>query len=282
MNDETEHTTSWLERISKTLMRDPHNRNELVTIIREAKDRALIDQDALQMIEGVLRVSEMSADDIMIPRPQMAMIEADMTIAQALPIITESNHSRFPVFDTSKDKVVGILMAKDLLLHMDQDPKKTGIQHLIRPATFIPDSKRLNILLKEFRLRHNHMAIIIDEYGNIDGLVTIEDVLEQIVGKIEDEYDAQDEEDETHIKQIDTTVAEVLALTPIETFNAYFNKNFNNEEFDTIGGIVLQSFSHLPKAGETVLLEDLEITILEASDRGIKRLRIYRKPQKGS
>ncbi len=279
MNDETEPHKSWLERLSETLMRDPHNRDELLTTIREAKARALIDQDALQMIEGVLRVSEMKVDDIMIPRPQMVMIESDMTIAQTLPIVTESNHSRFPVYDTSEDKVLGILLAKDLLEHMTHHPEDTCIDTLIRPAIFIPDSKRLNVLLREFRLRHNHMAIVIDEYGNIDGLVTIEDVLEQIVGNIEDEYDAQTAQ-RTHIKQIDADVAEVLAITPIDEFNAYFSKNFNDEEFDTIGGIVLQLFSHLPKAGETIEIEDLEITILEANERGIARLRIYRNPPK--
>ena len=280
MTEDNEHNKSWLERLSETLMRDPHNRNELVTIIREAKDRALIDQDALQMIEGVLRVSEMDVDDIMIPRPQMVMIEANMIIAHALPIITESNHSRFPVFDATKDKVIGILLAKDLLQLLHQDPNHTSITNLIRPAIFIPASKRLNVLLKEFRLRHNHMAIVIDEYGNVDGLVTIEDVLEQIVGNIEDEYDAHNDDDITPIRQLDPTVAVVDALTNITEFNTYFGKNLSNEEFDTIGGLVLQAFSHLPSAGETVEIEDLEITVLEASDRGIRKLRVYRNPPK--
>lgn len=279
MTDDNEQHKSWLERLSETLMRDPHNRDELMTIIREAKDRALIDQDAYQMIEGVLCVSEMDVDDIMIPRPQMVMIEADMVIADALPIITESNHSRFPVFDASKDKVTGILLAKDLLQLLHQDPQHTSIKKLIRPAIFIPASKRLNVLLKEFRLRHNHMAIVIDEYGNVDGLVTIEDVLEQIVGNIEDEYDAEDDEI-APIRQLEPAIAEVDALTSVPEFNAYFDKNLSDEEFDTIGGLVLQAFSHLPNTGETVEIEDLEITVLEASDRGIQKLRVYRNPPK--
>jgi magnesium and cobalt transporter len=280
MNDDNEQNKSWLDRLSETLMRDPHNRDELITILRQAKDRALIDHDALQMLESVIHVSEMNVDDVMIPRPQMVMIESDMTVEEALPIITESNHSRFPVYDTGEDKITGILLAKDLLQLMHEDPSNTSIEKLIRPAIFIPDSKRLNVLLKEFRLRHNHMAIVIDEYGNVDGLVTIEDVLEQIVGDIEDEYDAEDEEDETFIKQIDTSVAEVHALTPIEEFNQYFDTKLSDEEFDTIGGIVLQAFSHLPKEGETVEIGDLEFTIIEASDRGIQRLRIYCNPPK--
>ncbi len=278
MNDETEPHTSWLDRISKTLMRDPHNLSELISTIREAKDRAIIDQDALQMIEGVIRVSQMCVDDIMIPRPNMVMIESDMTAQNALPIIIKSNHSRFPVFDTRENKVVGILMAKDFLQLMHTNPHSNSIQELIRPAIFIPDSKRLNVLLKEFRLRHNHMAIVIDEYGNVDGLVTIEDVLEQIVGNIEDEYDTQNRETKTHIKQVDPCIADVLAITPISEFNSYFAKNLSDEEFGTIGGVVLQAFSYLPKEGETIQIQDLNITVLKATDRGIHSLRINHNP----
>lgn len=280
MNDNNQQNKSWIERLSETLMRDPHNRNELLAMLHHAKDRTLIDPDALQMIEGVIHVSEMNVDDIMIPRPQMVMVEANMTLEEALPVITESNHSRFPVYDAGEDKVIGMLLAKDLLQLMHVSPGNTSIEKLVRPAFFIPDSKRLNVLLKEFRLRHNHMAIVINEYGNIDGLVTIEDVLEQIVGNIEDEYDAEDEAEETHIKQIDPNITELHALTPIEEFNAYFGTQLSNEEFDTIGGIVLQAFSHLPKEGETVDVDGLEFTILEATERGIQRLRLYKTPPK--
>ncbi|PHQ81007.1 MAG: magnesium/cobalt efflux protein [Coxiella sp. (in: Bacteria)] len=277
MSDDNEPNKSWINRISGALQRNPRNRDELVHMISEAKDRGIIDPDALPMIEGVIRVSEMNVSDITIPRPQMVMLESDMSLQDALPIITHSSHSRFPVFDASEDKIIGILLAKDVLQLSHSNPAKTGIQALVRPASFIPDSKRLNVLLKEFRLKHNHMAIVIDEYGNIDGLVTIEDVLEQIVGNIEDEYDVEDGHT-TFIKQIDTNITEVDALTPIDEFNAYFDLHFSDEECDTIGGLVLKAFSHLPKEGETVDIEELEITILEASERGIKRLRIYYNP----
>ena len=279
MNEPNEPPKTWLSRISETLLRDPHTRDELVTIIREGKERALIDQDTLQMIEGVLKVTEMDVRDIMIPRPQMVTLESDMSVTQALPIITESAHSRFPIYDLSQDKIIGILLAKDLLQAADTNPLKTTIENFARPATFIPDNKRLSVLLKEFRLEHNHMAIIVDEYGNIDGLITIEDVLEQIVGDIEDEYDTE-EQTKVHIKQVDVDIAEVNALTPIEEFNTHFEKQFDDEEFDTIGGLTLQAFSHLPKEGETVEIEDLEITILKANKRGIQLLRIYRNPPK--
>lgn len=278
MNEPNEpHHKSWLERISESLLRDPHSREELISIIREAKDRALIDSDALHMLEGVLGVIEMDVSDIMIPRPKMVMLESDMTAEQALPIITESTHSRFPVYDTSQDKIIGILLAKDLLRLPHNKQKLTHIQTVARAATFVPESKRLNVLLKEFRLKHNHMAIVIDEYGNVAGLITIEDVLEQIVGNIVDEYDIE-EIATTNIKQINDHVAEVCALTPIEEFNKFFNKTFSAEEFDTIGGLVLQAFSHLPKTGETIELENLEITVLNASDRGIQLLRVYIHP----
>ncbi len=279
MNEPQEPHKSWLERISGSLLRDPHSREELISIIREAKDRALIDNDALQMIEGVIGVAEMDVSDIMVPRPKMVTLESDMTAEQALPIIIESTHSRFPIYNTSLDKIIGILLAKDLLRLAHTKQNITHIQTLARAATFVPESKRLNVLLKEFRLKHNHMAIVIDEYGNIAGLITIEDVLEQIVGNIVDEYDIHQSQP-THIKQVESKVAEVNALTPIEEFNTYFNKNFDEEAFDTIGGLILQAFSHLPKAGETIELENLEITILDASDRGIKRLRVYVKPPK--
>ena len=196
-------------------------------------------------------------------------------LQEVLAIVTESAHSRFPVFDASDNKVIGILLAKDLLQLLHDNSTYTSIHDLLRPAFFIPESKRLNILLREFRLKHNHMAIVIDEYGNIDGLVTIEDVLEQIVGSIVDEHDT-DEEEIDYIKQIDANVAEIDALTPIEEFNKHFAKQFDDETCDTIGGLVLQKFSHLPKEGETIEIDDLEITVLQATNRGIQKLRVYR------
>lgn len=279
MTDEPEHSRGLFGRLSDALLRNPHSRDELISIIGEAKDRAIIDADTHEMIEGVLRVNEMSVDDVMVPRPQMVMIEAEMNVADAIPVITQSAHSRFPVIDTGEDKILGILLAKDLLLYTDIKQANTKVVDFIRPATFIPETKRLNVLLKEFRLQHNHMAVVVDEYGNIAGLITIEDVLEQIVGDIEDEYDIEDTQ-EVMIKQIDVDIAEVNALTPVDEFNAYFDKQLDEETFDTIGGMVLQAFSHLPKTGETIEIEDLEITVLTASNRGIQSLRIYRNPPK--
>lgn len=275
MDDPQKSNTSWLTRLRRLFLRTPENNRELINIICHAKDIALIDNDSFRMIQGVLALSEMTAGDIMVPRPQMDMLEADMSIKEVLTIVTESAHSRFPVFDTSDNKVTGILLAKDLLQLLHNNPTQKNIQDLLRPPFLIPESKRLNILLREFRLKHNHMAIVIDEYGNIDGLVTIEDVLEQIVGSIVDEHDLNEDAIE-YIKQLDVNVAEVDALTPIDHFNQHFDKHFDDEACDTIGGLVLQKFSHLPKEGETVEIDDLEITVLKATDRGIQKLRVYR------
>lgn len=275
MDDAKKLHASWLTRLRRLFLRTPDNNRELINIICHAKDRALIDNDSFRMMQGVLALSEMTAGDIMVPRPQMDMLETDMSIKEVLTIVTESAHSRFPVFDPNDNKVTGILLAKDLLQLLHNNPNQKNIQDLLRPPFLIPESKRLNILLREFRLKHNHMAIVIDEYGNIDGLVTIEDVLEQIVGSIVDEYDLNEDTIE-YIKQLDVSVAEVDALTPIEHFNQHFDKHFDNEACDTIGGLVLQKFSHLPKEGETVEIDDLEITVLKATDRGIQKLRVYR------
>ena len=275
MTDPTKSDASWLKRLRRLFLRAPENNRELIDTIRETKDRALIDNDSFRMLQSVLTLTDMTADDVMVPRPQMDMLEDDMSIQEVLAIVTESAHSRFPVFDASDNKVIGILLAKDLLQLLHDNSTYTSIHDLLRPAFFIPESKRLNILLREFRLKHNHMAIVIDEYGNIDGLVTIEDVLEQIVGSIVDEHDT-DEEEIDYIKQIDANVAEIDALTPIEEFNKHFAKQFDDETCDTIGGLVLQKFSHLPKEGETIEIDDLEITVLQATNRGIQKLRVYR------
>lgn len=275
MLDSKKSDSSLLKRLHRLLLRAPESNKELIDIICEAKERALIDNDSFRMIQGVLTLADTTVGDIMVPRPQMDMLEADMTIKEVLAIVTESAHSRFPIFDTSDNKVVGILLAKDLLQLLHDNPAHKNIQDLLRPAVFIPESKRLNVLLREFRLKHNHMAIVIDEYGNIDGLITIEDVLEQIVGSIVDEHDT-DEAIVDYIKQLDVNVAEVNALTPIHDFNTHFEKNFDEEACDTIGGLVLQKFSHLPKKGETIEIDDLEITVLKATNRGIQKLRVYR------
>ena len=274
MNDDKDgpHKT-WFERLSHVLLREPQDREQLITLLRDAKDRHLLDNDALRMIEGVLQVSEMKVRDVMIPRPQMVVVEGDATPAKALPIIIESAHSRFPVVGESRDEILGILLAKDLLQFKTKEKKlNIQIRELVRPATFIPESKRLDILLKEFRLNRNHMAIVVDEYGGIAGLVTIEDVLEEIVGEIEDEYDIIEEE--PFIKQTNDNEYSVQALTPIGEFNEYFDTNYEHDDFDTIGGLVLQKFGHLPKQGESTTLDAFKITVVQASSRGIQLLKL--------
>lgn len=270
----TEHP-SWFERLSHFLSREPHSQTQLIEILRDAQQRELIDRDALQMIEGVLAVSEKKVRDIMVPRPQMVVIDGDAKPADVLPIIIQSQHSRFPVIEDNRDKVLGILLAKDLLQFMvDTESNYQTIRDLIRPALFIPESKPLDVLLKEFRLNRNHMAIVADEYGGIAGLVTIEDVLEQIVGDIEDEYDI--DEKETTIKKNDDDTYLVSALTPIDDFNAYFNTNFSDADFDTIGGLILQQFSYLPKRNEKIVFGDFEVVVLKSTRRGIQALQFKR------
>lgn len=275
MNDDTPHR-GWFERLSHALLREPQDREQLIELLHDANERDLLDDDAMHMIEGVLQVSQMKVRDIMIPRPQMVVIHEHMTPSEAIPIIIEAGHSRYPVIGEKSDKIIGILLAKDLLQLSETQhhikAKPLHIRDLIRPATFIPESKRLDVLLKEFRLTHNHMAIVVDEYGNIDGLITIEDVLEQIVGDIEDEYDTAEEE--PNIKQISDAEFRVKALTPIEEFNHYFATEFDDEDYDTVGGLILQQFSHLPKQGESILIGAFQITVLQASHRGIQLLRV--------
>lgn len=267
---------SFISRLSKAFLREPNSVAELKDCLTHAREKGLLDFDAASMIEGVIRVSDLTVDDVIVPRHQMVMLDAELSVRDALPVIADSAHSRLPVFDNTTEKVIGIILAKDLLQYTPDLDHAPPIREIAREATFIPDSKRLNILLREFRLKQNHMAIVIDEYGKVEGLVTIEDVLEQIVGDIEDEYDVPDH-DRIFIQQIDTHVAEVDALTPIDLFNDFFETNFSNEHCDTIGGLVLQTIGYLPKPGETTQLDDLEVTILKATDRGIQQLRIYRR-----
>ena len=274
MKDDNDPHPSWLERLSHALFREPQDRKQLVELLHDAKERHLLEADALGMIEGVLNVSETKVRDIMIPRPQMVTVDENADPDTAIPAVVKSAHSRFPVIAESRDQVIGILLAKDLLKHTIE--KKTGVRvrDLIRPATFIPESKRLDVLLKEFRLNRNHMAIVVDEYGGIAGLVTIEDVLEQIVGDIIDEYDPAEEE--PNIKQLSNLEYSVKALTPISEFNEYFNTGYDQEDIDTIGGLILHKISHFPKKGETFSLDDLKITIVQAEARSIKLLRVIR------
>jgi len=276
-NDDPHPQKSWLKRLSHFLSREPRDREQLKDILRDAKDRHLLDQEALGMIEGVLKVSEMKVRDVMVPRAQMVVVEHDATPHQALPIIKDSAHSRFPIIRESRDEVIGILLAKDLLQYSVEE-KQANIQmkDLLRPAIFIPESKRLNVLLKDFRMNHNHMAIVVDEYGDVAGLVTIEDVLEQIVGDIEDEYDTSD--DEPDIKQLNQNDFTVKALTPINEFNEYFSTTISDQDFDTIGGYVMQQFGHMPTRGESITIDSLKITIILASKRRIQLLRLTKAP----
>lgn len=275
MSEHTE-SKSFISRLKSIFHSEPNTSEALKVCLSHAREKGILDADAAQMIDGVIRVSDMTVADVMVPRPQMAMLDADLSVRDAIPVIIDSTHSRLPIFDNTEEKVVGIVLAKDILQYTNDLHHAPPLRELAREAAFIPDSKRLNILLREFRLKHNHMAIVIDEYGKVDGLVTIEDVLEQIVGDIEDEFDVE-ENDVIFIKQIDTHIAEVDALTPIDQFNDFFETSLSDEDCDTIGGLVVQQFGHLPKPGETTQLDDLDITVIETTDRGIRRLRIYRK-----
>ena len=263
---------SWLERLSFALLWEPKDREQLVELLRDAQQRELLDPEALTMIEGVLQVAEMQVRDIMVPRAQMAVVERDAVLETILPVVIESAHSRFPVIGDNRDEVVGILLAKDLLAYCGQEQVTDfNVRDILRPAVFIPESKRLNVLLKEFRASRNHMAIVVDEYGGVAGLVTIEDVLEQIVGEIVDEHDI---EEDAYIKKHNDNVCAVKALTPIEEFNQYFLSNFSDDEFDTIGGLVMHRFGRLPRRGEVISIDRFRFKILNADSRRIHLLQV--------
>jgi magnesium and cobalt transporter len=262
---------TWFERLSIALLREPQDREQLVALLRDAQQRNLLDAESLAMIEGVFQVSSLRVRDIMIPRSQMVVVESNAPLENILPVVIESAHSRFPVIGENRDDLIGILMAKDLLAyHYKQKPEPFNLRHIIRPPVLVPESKRLDILLREFRLNHNHMAVVIDEYGGVSGLITIEDVLEQIVGEIEDEYDISEE---AFIKQQDEKHYIVKALTPIEEFNQQFNENISEEEFDTIGGHIMKSFGYLPKRGESIQFGKYHVEILSADKRRIRLLK---------
>lgn len=252
-----------IERLSHFLLRGPEDREQLFELLKSSYEKNLMDADSLSMIEGVLQVSEMQVRDIMIPRSQMDVIDISHSPEKFIPFIIATAHSRFPVIEDDKNDVIGILLAKDLLKYYAGDDFE--IRDMLRPAIFIPESKRLNVLLKEFRSSRNHIAIVVDEYGGVSGMVTIEDVLEQIVGEIEDEFDFDETED--NIIQDKNGHYRVKASTEIEDFNEYFNVNFSNEEFSTIGGLIIHAFGHLPKRDEKITFEGFKITILRADSR---------------
>ncbi len=258
----------WLERLSALLMREPEDREQLVELMHSAYERNLMDADALGMIEGVLQVSELQAREVMIPRSQMDMIDINDPPEKFIPFVVETAHSRFPVLDENKDDVIGILLAKDLLRYYAGE--EFNVREMLRPAVFIPESKRLNVLLKEFRSNRNHIAIVVDEYGGVSGLVTIEDVLEQIVGEIEDEYDFDEAEDNIILDR--SGRYRVKALTEISDFNKAFGTEFSDEDYDTVGGLVVSKFGHLPKRGEQVVFEGLSFQVLRADSRRLHTL----------
>jgi len=257
-----------LERIGAILMREPEDRDQLLELLQSSYERNLMDADALAMIEGVLQVSELQARDIMVPRAQMDVVDINDTPEVFLPKVIESGHSRFPVIGESKDDVIGILLAKDLLRYYAGH--ESNVRDMLRPAVFIPESKRLNVLLKDFRRARNHMAIVVDEYGGVAGLVTIEDVLEQIVGEIEDEYDF--DETEAQILLDRNGLYRVKAQTSIEDFNGTFGTEFSDDEYDTIGGLLLNRFGRLPKRGEEIELDNLRFRVQRADSRRLHSL----------
>jgi magnesium and cobalt transporter len=269
---------TWIKKLLRSIGSEPENREQLIELLRDAKQRALLDTNALSMMEGVLQVSEMRVRDIMIPRANMAVVERDAPLEQILPIVIDSAHSRFPVIDDDRSEVVGILLAKDLLAYNLEGERRFDIRDLLRAAVFVPESKRLNVLLDEFRASRNHMAIVVDEYGAAAGLVTIEDVLEQIVGEIEDEHDI---EEGTSILKRSETEFTAKAVTPIEDFNEYFQADFDDDEFDTIAGLVSKALGHLPKRGENVDIDRFRFRVLRADSRRIHLLSIRLLPQPG-
>lgn len=263
---------SLLERLSSLLLREPEDREQLIELLHSAFERQILDAEALSMIEGVLQVSESQVRDVMIPRAQMDMINVADSPEEFIPFVIETAHSRFPVYEDSKDNVIGILLAKDLLLYYSR--QDFDVREMLRPAVFIPEAKRLNVLLKEFRANRNHIAIVVDEYGGVSGLITIEDVLEQIVGDIEDEYDFDETED--NILQDKSGRWRVKSITEIADFNEHFGSRFSDEELDTVGGLVVKRFGRVPKRGEVCVLEGFSFQVLRADSRKIHSLLVDR------
>ncbi|MGR6503331.1 CNNM family magnesium/cobalt transport protein CorC [Shewanella sp. Koi 1] len=265
---------SWFDRVSQLFQGEPQNREDLVDVIDGAEQRELISEDTREMIKGVLEVSDMRVRDIMIPRAQIVAIQIDNTVEELLATVIGSGHSRFPVVNEDKDHIEGILLAKDLIPYgFSNSEEPFSLERVIRPAVVVPESKRVDVLLKEFRSQRYHMAIVVDEYGGVSGLVTIEDILEEIVGEIEDEFDHDSPED-TEIRKVGNTVYMVKALTPIEDFNEEFNTHFSDEEFDTVGGLVSHAFGHLPERNESIMIEGIEFKVINADTRRLIQLRV--------
>lgn len=262
----------FFKRLRQAFATRPRDREEFLRLIREGRERHLFDRDAHGMLEGVLEVSEKQVSDVMVPRPHMVVVERDADMEELLRIIVESGHSRFPVIGDDRDEVVGILLAKDLLRSFVDDPKiRFQLRDHLRPAVFVPESKRLNILLKEFRASHNHMAIVVDEYGGVCGLATIEDVIEQIVGEIDDEHDI---EDEATITRESDNVYTVRAVTRIDEFNEFFGGDFDDESYDTVGGLIMHELGRLPRRGENLTIRGLDFRITRCDRRRIEAVQV--------
>ena len=263
---------NWFRRLGKSLAGGPRNLTDFLEVLAEAQEQDLLDADAVSMIQGVLETAETQVRDIMVPRAQMVVVESDWSLDKILDTVVESGHSRFPVVGDSRDQVSGILLAKDLLRYSKSEAQPAfSLESLVRPAAFVPESKRVNMLLKDFRGSRNHMAIVVDEYGGVAGLVTIEDVIEQIVGDIDDEYD---ESEGALILKQDERRFLVNGLTPIEEFNEYFETDFSDEEFDTVGGLVIHRFGHMPRRGEAVKLGKFQFNVQRADSRRVHLLQV--------
>ena len=264
-------TKSLLDRLSQALLREPRDRAQLISLLREAEHRHLLDADALAMIEAILQFSELQARHIMIPRSQMVAINENLSLEHCVSIIIDSGHSRFPVLSANQDEVIGILHAKDMLKFSYDSEKKFTIREIVRPAVVIPESKKLDIQLKEFRENRNHMAIVVDEYGSIAGFITIEDIIEQIIGDIEDEFDI---DEEAYIKKLNAKQFIIKAHTPIDEFNEYFDSEYQMDEYDTIAGLVINAFGYLPARKEKITIDQFEFEVLMSDNRRIRLLRL--------
>ena len=266
-------TRQWLRRLWRTFGAEPRNRQDLLQLLREARARGLFEADALTMIEGVLAVSDLHARDVMVPRAQMVYVRRDDPVKRILPTVVESGHSRFPVMEEDRDDIVGILLAKDLLrLCAHPEDERFDIREFMRPAVFVPESKRLDVLLKEFRGNRQHMAIVVDEYGGVAGLITIEDVIEQIVGEIDDEFDVDDDQ---NIRREADRQYLVRGVTRIEEFNEYFGAHFSEEQgYETVAGLLMRQFGRLPRRGESLTFEGFEFRVMRADRRRIDALRV--------
>jgi magnesium and cobalt transporter len=264
-------STGWLDRLVNLLSPAPDNRDQLSAILQKSHESQIINSDALEIMEGALRVDEIQAREIMIPRSQMEIINVDDDPDKILAMIIESGHSRFPVVGESSEDVLGILLAKDLLSLVLTGIQQMDLLGVLRPATIIPESKRLGVLLREFREKRYHMAIVVDEYGSVSGLLTIEDILEEIVGDIEDETD---EEETSSLKKVGPDTWMIEAQMEVEQFNEEFGAGLSEDDFDTIGGVLAHAFGHLPAAGESVYIENMHFEIVDADNRRIQRVKL--------